>query len=255
MRRLRWLRRHRSLPRSVIACVAVAVVPWATAIALVSPEESCQAGRAKAAGKYAQCIQNEAAKYFATQGNVDPVDPIKLGKCVTKYGATWGRLHGRALASPLLETCDAARFIDNADGTVTDNMTILQWEKKTDDATIHDKDDTYTWSSIGGFNAAADGGAFTTFLSGLNAAGFASQYDWRLPTLAEFLSITAPAYPDCISPPCIDPIFGFTQSHFYWSSSLFGAETAWLVRFDIGSVLIGYPKTSSFYVRAVRGGL
>ncbi len=32
-------------------------------------------------------------------------------------------------------------YTDNGDGTVTDNQTGLTWEKKSDDGSIHDKDD------------------------------------------------------------------------------------------------------------------
>ena len=39
------------------------------------------------------------------------------------------------------------RFVDNGDGTITDTKTGLQWEKKSDDGTIHDQDDTYTWTT------------------------------------------------------------------------------------------------------------
>jgi hypothetical protein len=39
------------------------------------------------------------------------------------------------------------RFVDNGDGTVTDTRTGLMWEQKTDDGSIHDKDNVYTWST------------------------------------------------------------------------------------------------------------
>ena len=45
-------------------------------------------------------------------------------------------------------------------GTVTDYDTGLQWEQKTGDSTVHDKDNTYSWSpSLG----PPDGTAFTVF--------------------------------------------------------------------------------------------
>jgi len=71
-------------------------------------------------------------------------------------------------------TSTTLRFVDNGDGTVTDNETGLIWEKKTGTvgtavncATTtcsdpHDVNNTYTWSSSG---TAADGRAFTDFLS------------------------------------------------------------------------------------------
>lgn len=65
--------------------------------------------------------------------------------------------------------CYAARFVDNADGTISDEETALMWEKKVkgdaavDGANPHDSDNPYPWSgtcSIGGSacqpNAAAE---------------------------------------------------------------------------------------------------
>jgi hypothetical protein len=33
---------------------------------------------------------------------------------------------------------EAQRYVDNGDGTVTDNTTHLMWEKKTTDGSVHD---------------------------------------------------------------------------------------------------------------------
>jgi hypothetical protein len=215
---------------------------WAT-----DPEQVCQSGRATAAGRYAKCIQGWVSRYYSGDA-----DPARLGKCVTRYATTYDKLRAKAQASPGSETCDAMRFVDNGDGTVTDTLTALQWEKKTDDSTVHDKDDPYQWSASG---TAADGGGFTTFLASLNGAGFAGQYDWRLPTEAELLSITQPAYPNCTTPPCIDFMFGPTVPDFYWSSSTYHPSPtgAWFVFFYDG-VPDSIFKTTYGSVRAVRGG-
>ena len=212
----------------------------------VDPEQSCQTGRAKAAGRYAQCIQAEVAKSYVGVFHAD-----SFGKCATKYGATYTKLQAKALASPAAETCDAARYVDNGDGTVTDNLSAVVWEKKTTDATVHDAGNVYSWSA-GGMHA--DGTAYTGFLATVNGTGFAGQRDWRLPTVAELLSITQPAYPACMTPPCIAPIFGPTLD-FYWSSTrqLFPVD-AGVVNFLNGFPLLDGLKTDSRYVRAVRGG-
>src|SRR5437870_9536123 len=72
-------------------------------------------------------------------------------------------------------------FTDNGDGTITDNTTGLMWEKKSDDGSIHDWNDRYSW----GMNSPPymmNGTMVTTFLATLNASvGFAGHTDWRIP--------------------------------------------------------------------------
>jgi len=151
--------------------------------------------------------------------------------------------------------------------TVFDHATGLEWEKKSDDRGIHDKENRYTWSA-GEPNWNPDGTAFTVFLAALNGGAalgvsadgltssgpcYASHCDWRLPTVSELNTIV-----DCsLGAPCVDPIFGPTQSNIYWSSSSFATDPylAWVVCFECGlGGGTGY-KTGFNYVRAVRGGL
>jgi hypothetical protein len=231
------------LMRPAIVAVLAGIVAAASGVRAATSEESCLTGRAKAAANYATCVQNEVGKYYSGVGR-----PENLGKCSRKYDATWVRLRARALASSASETCDASRFVDNGDGTVTDNLTKLQWEQKTDDSTIHDKDNDYTWSSSA---TAADGTAFTSLLTTLNGAGFAGQYDWRLPTLADLLSITQ-QYPTCF--PCIDPMFGPPVSGFYWTASTYDPFLGYAWNVHLNGMASGDLETNSYYVRAVRGG-
>jgi hypothetical protein len=128
---------------------------------------SCEAGRYKAAGGYAACEDKALAKFF--DGGVYKFQGT-ISKCRIKYAATWDKLEAKAMGSGT--TCDAPRFVDNGNGTVTDNLTALQWEKKTSlDSTLnaadpHDADNTYTWSAAG---TAVDGTAYTDFLANLPA--------------------------------------------------------------------------------------
>ena len=109
------------------------------------------------------------------------------------------------------------RYVDNGDGTVSDKKTGLMWEKKTGNpggssnpGNVHDVNNFYTWSESGG----RDGTVFTKFLGTLNSKTgcFAHHRDWRLPSVDELKGTLL--YP-CSKHPCIDPIFGPTQSLYY----------------------------------------
>lgn len=73
--------------------------------------------------------------------------------------------------------------------------------------------------------------------------------DWRLPTRADVLSV--------IDDTIFDPTTELkdTVPSGYWSATTYanGSGYAWLVNFDYGYVSYS-NKTSSYYVRAVRGG-
>lgn len=155
------------------------------------------------------------------------------------------------------------RFVDNGDGTVTDNQTGLMWEKKTSGVGgPSEVNNAYSWSSSG---SAPDGTLFTDFLAQMNCASSADgtcplngKYrDWRIPTVTELRSILDTSVPGCgVSPfpPCIDPIFGPTASGYWSSTSEAGnPESAWAVRFFDG--LVGaFFKVGGTPARAVRGG-
>jgi len=154
------------------------------------------------------------------------------------------------------------RFTDNGDGTISDTWTGLVWEKKSDDGSVHDWQDTYTWSSGAPFDP--DGTVFTEFLATLNDTVFAGYSDWRLPTVGELRDIVDYDRND----PAIDPVFhsnceagctvttcSCTLSSNYWSSTNFvsGPNNAWTVVLGNGSVPFNF-KGGNHSVRAVRGG-
>jgi hypothetical protein len=147
-------------------------------------------------------------------------------------------------------------YTDNGDGTVTDNQTGLTWEKKSDDGSIHDKDDVYSWAD-----------AFGVFIAGLNTANFAGHNDWRLPNRFELESLVdldglnpsvdAAFNNNCI-PGCLVANCSCTPPDSqYWSSTTFAPTSvfAWTVFFNNGGVNFDHKTFSTASVRAVRGGL
>lgn len=227
-------------------------------------EQKCQAERSKATGTYASC-QQKAQAMWQTNGSDFAKLQNAASRCRVKYNATWAKLQKKATLAG--SSCTAARFVDNADGTVTDNLTALVWEQKTGLDSVesltdpHDADNFYSSCSSdvsGACSSPADGTAFTDFLRSLNSGGcFAGQCDWRLPTRDELQTILADPYTgnSCTTPSCIDATFGPTGENVYRSSTpVAGApDRLWYVFFGDGGVFdeSSVPGTR---VRAVRGG-
>jgi len=230
-----------------VPLLAIFISTTAAAQAL-EPEIKCFVARYRVAAKYAACVEGV----------------VKVGRkshesCTERYFDAFDKLRARFPATP----CDKPRFVDNADGTVTDNLTGRVWEKKTGADGIanlsnpHDVDNLYTWTNGDADETDEDGTAYTDFLASLNAgAGFAGSNGWRLPTVEELLTITI-AQP-CPMDSCVDPIFGPTgvddgRSE-YWSSSTHSDATyaARSVDFYIGTREMSHPKANTGFVRAVR---
>ena len=75
--------------------VAIAILVGASiAYAAGTPEQQCQAGKNKTAGKYAACRQNAEAK-LATGGDVGKYNDT-LVKCATKFTSAWQKLQAKA---------------------------------------------------------------------------------------------------------------------------------------------------------------
>lgn len=147
--------------------------------------------------------------------------------------------------------CANIRYTDNSDGTITDSATGLMWERKDDAGGVHDKDNTYTWSTSG---TAPDGSAFTSFLASLNEDQFAGHSDWRLPTEQELKDILVMDAVGCgTGGACVDPAFEPTQANVYWSSTEDHPFFAFVVAFHDGGYAAFY-KLDPFFVRAVRSG-
>ena len=125
---------------------------------------------------------------------------------------------------------------------VKDDITGLIWERKTNDDSIHDKDNIYIFSN-----------ASDVFIAALNSNSFGGYSDWRMPTVNELHSIT---HLGIIHPAINTDYFPDTMSSNYWSSTARASDTlfAWNVEFNFGSDTYSYKTTHSYHVRAVRSG-
>ncbi|MCD6430107.1 MAG: DUF1566 domain-containing protein, partial [Deltaproteobacteria bacterium] len=93
-----------------------------------------------------------------------------------------------------------------------DNVTGLIWEVKTDDGSIHDRDNKYTWAA-----------AQSTFIAKLKADSYCGHSDWRLPTIKKLSGIVDSGRSNY---PYIDiTYFPQTQSSNYWSSTPYAPNT------------------------------
>ena len=284
----------------LVSTAVMAMVVAATNVSAGGPQPEPpnrieQSIKMKASGRMMLCGMSVRAKGFL--GAIDPQqEEDLLGKCSTKLESAFLKAEAKCQASgaadcvtndaPVIgsriqtlsdrleaflaqEAVPAQRYVDNGDGTITDNQTGLMWEKKStaiasgnNFADPHDVDNLYTWSAtIGG--TMPNGTAFADFLDKLNnctttdgstvTGGFAGHCDWRLPSVVELAGIVGSGC-DGVTP-CIDPMFGPTIA-VYWSATTLGTSpnSAWAVNFYIGSVFFD-TKGNVGWVRAVRGGL
>ena len=125
---------------------------------------------------------------------------------------------------------------------VRDNVTKLIWEVKTEDGSIHDKDDVYIWQD-----------AQDVFIEQVNVEKFGGHSDWRLPNQRELGSIVDYT----VLMPAINALyFPNTVSSHYWSATTYVSSTsyAWGVSFYVGEKHSLINKSDGHYVRAVRSG-
>jgi Protein of unknown function (DUF1566)/K319L-like, PKD domain len=127
-------------------------------------------------------------------------------------------------------TINPMSFTDNGDGTITDNVTGLVWQRDDNDTPLKESsaDEVCQDSTTAGYD------------------------DWRLPTKKELMSIVDYG----TNTPAIDlasfPDMGAFE---YWSSTLLKRNIthAWDIDFSIGEVLFGGKETMSLRSVCVRG--
>ena len=122
-------------------------------------------------------------------------------------------------------------FTANPDDTVTDTTTGMIWQQD-------------------GSTTVANWGAALGYC---RDSSLANQYDWRLPTLRELMSIVDYSIP--VPDPSINPVFLNTAKSEYSSSTSYAADPTRILTIDFyGGSEHRFLKSSPVHVRCVRGG-
>lgn len=121
-------------------------------------------------------------------------------------------------------------LVDNGNGTVTDRVTGLMWQKV-------------------GSNDYMEGSDAQSYVDALNRTMFLGFTDWRLPTIEELASlIETKKSSEGLN---IDPLFSKKQEY-CWSADKLRPDVLWCVYFKDGIVMTTFHKTWQYMVRAVR---
>jgi hypothetical protein len=268
------------MKRTSMTVMALCAMLWCSggaAWAAPNATLTCESSKLIAQGNLKLCLQvNSANMLFGV--------PDGSANCWATFNAALAKADTTAA-----KFGTACRYVENGadpvtgDDTVSDLNTGLMWEQTTgkvggaNTGKVNDVNNTYTWCALNSTDCDSaplelpDGTAFTVFLAMLNNGAssdsttitgcFANHCDWRLPSIVELFGIVDPSGPGCFSSgpgPCIDPIFGPTQSNFYWTATTYIGlpGTAWDVDFGTGfGALIDFNKLFTYYVRAVRSDL
>jgi hypothetical protein len=120
-------------------------------------------------------------------------------------------------------------FVDNGDGTITDRATGLMWSKA-------DSGVGMDWQSA------------LAWVQAKNAENYLGHDDWRLPTVAELLTLLRP--PLSGTDFCLTPEFAPYQKRL-WSSDRRTYTSAWYVSLELGFVT-WQERSFANHVKAVR---
>ena len=138
--------------------------------------------------------------------------------------------HPRAVRSVTMPTI-VTHFTDNGDGTITDNVTHLIWQKAPNTT-------TYTWEQA---------------ISYAESLALAGNSDWRLPNIKELVSINDET---TNAPSANTTFFTTVVSARYWSATTQfapGGTSAWFNDFQNFGITSYDLKTISHNVICVRG--
>ena len=132
------------------------------------------------------------------------------------------------------------------DKVVIDYSTGLMWHQS-------GSDERMSWISENffGLEYSSRWNKAERWIKKLNERGYVGYHDWRLPTLAEAVSLLESSQKN--SDLYIDPLFSNKQ-RWIWTGDKYSAGAVWVVSFDYGGVDSFGVHSRGNYVRPVRSG-
>jgi hypothetical protein len=143
----------------------------------------------------------------------------------------------------IAETTPDTQYVVHGDGTITDTTTALMWKRCVEG--LSDPDCANGSAELQTWQAALQIANNTN-----NNGGYAGYADWRIPNIAELVSLVEE---QCTGPAINGSVFPNTAKKFIWTSSPdFNLdEGSWSVDFNIGTTAT-LVRSSAFQVRLVR---
>jgi len=158
-------------------------------------------------------------------GDLDGDGSVSIAEVITVVRSS---LEGCALPGP--------RFVDNQDGTVTDNQTGLMWEKKVDGSgCLHCAGDWYLWDQAAGeWLSRVNGAVAGRDTSPEPQDGLGGYSDWRLPSIAEWQTILVACNS---SEDCLPAAFG-PQGTWNFTNAVHetDSDAVWIADFKFGTI-------------------
>lgn len=189
-----------------------------------------------AAGAVSSCLI--APTFAECNGDLDGDGQVTVSELISAVNSS-------------LNGCDVRpgpRFVDNGNGTVTDNETGLQWEQKTPGTDcLHCAERSMDWFTAMGDWISEVNGLIPDPQNPDSQVGLGGRSDWRVPNLAELRSVL-----DCF--PCFNTVLGPDVQCIYWTSSTLasGPGGASAIEANYGTT-VADGKSGVHCVRAVRG--
>ena len=147
------------------------------------------------------------------------------------------------LFDSIIETTPNTQFVVHGDGTITDTTTALMWKQCLEGLSGVN-------CQTGVLNEQTWSGTLQIARNINTSGGFAGYADWRIPNVAELVSLVEE---QCTSPAINDSIFPNTGNKFIWSASpdYNNDKGSWSVDFNVGTTAT-LNRDQKYRVRLVR---